>query len=73
MGLYMYYFVRNRGSWRLIRRDLDQILLTHVVSFMLLGCICLAKIFMANTTMEKVDREDARSSRRTASPEETEA
>ncbi|XP_036673431.3 GPI ethanolamine phosphate transferase 1 [Drosophila suzukii] len=73
MGLYMYYFVRNRGSWRLIRRDLDQILLTHVVSFMLLGCICLAKIFMANTTMEKVDRGDVRSSRRTASPEETEA
>ncbi|XP_016949761.1 GPI ethanolamine phosphate transferase 1 [Drosophila biarmipes] len=73
MGLYMYYFVRNRGSWRLIRRDLDQILLTHVVTFMLLGCVCLAKIFMGDTRVEKPERKAVRVSRETPSPEETEA
>uniref|UniRef100_A0A6P4E9R1 GPI ethanolamine phosphate transferase 1 n=1 Tax=Drosophila rhopaloa TaxID=1041015 RepID=A0A6P4E9R1_DRORH len=71
MGLYMYYFVRNRGSWALIRKYLDQVLLTHVVNFMLLGCICMAKIFMAKTTMEKPERKNVRHSRRASSSEET--
>ncbi|XP_039494187.1 GPI ethanolamine phosphate transferase 1 [Drosophila santomea] len=73
MGLYKYYFVRNRGSWKRIRTCLDQILLTHAVNFMLLGGLCLAKIFLCNTTMEKPGRKRARTSRSTLAADETEA
>ncbi|XP_017082828.2 GPI ethanolamine phosphate transferase 1 isoform X2 [Drosophila eugracilis] len=73
MGLYKYYFIIHRGSWYFIRKSLDQILLTHVVIFMLMGCIGLAKIFLADTTMEKPKRKNVKSSRRASAPEETEA
>ncbi|XP_017009067.2 GPI ethanolamine phosphate transferase 1 [Drosophila takahashii] len=73
MGLYKYYFVQNQGSWRLIRKDLDQILLTHAVNFMLLGCTCLAKIFMVNTKIERTERKVSTSAQGTAPAEETEA
>ncbi|XP_052858522.1 GPI ethanolamine phosphate transferase 1 [Drosophila gunungcola] len=71
MGLYMYYFVRNRGTWPTIRKFLDQALLTHAVNFMLLGCVCLAKIFLANTAMEKPGNTNVRSTRRNSSTEDT--
>ncbi|EDV53415.1 GPI ethanolamine phosphate transferase 1 [Drosophila erecta] len=73
MGLYKYYFVHNRGAWYMVRMCLDQILLTHAVNFMLLAGICLAKIFLCDTTMEKPGPKRARTSRNTLAPEETEA
>jgi len=72
MGLYQYYFIRNRGSWRKIRMFLDQILLTHAVNFMLLLGICLAKIFLANTTMERPGQKRARTTRSNLAAAETE-
>lgn len=53
MSIYFCYFVGHGGSFYSMRRSLDKLMICNVVTVILLGCSCLAKFFLRNTTMGK--------------------
>ncbi|XP_020799761.1 GPI ethanolamine phosphate transferase 1 [Drosophila serrata] len=52
MSLFFCYFVKNRGTWKEVRKSLDYLLVTHVFIILLIVCSWIAKGLLINTTDE---------------------